>query len=122
MIARPLAVHQVNAQWLENVATSVKRLALDNWFLPYLALNGVDAASIAQDTVTWFPGQPSGYMEFDIIGAATNWKQGTATNYGLLVWATNESVDGRDLRFYSRRHIENSCPATTPFMTVLCPY
>ena len=121
-IVRPLEVHRVNQDWLENQATSVQRLTSNNWNQPYLALDGTDADQNAQDTVTWFTGQPSGYMEFDVTGAATSWKQGSP-NHGLLVLATNENVDGTDLRFYSRRHIEaTSCPATKPFITVLCPY
>lgn len=29
---------------------------------------------------------------------------GTATNYGVILWATNEDTDGKDLRFRSSEY------------------
>lgn len=33
--------------------------------------------------------------------------QGTATNNGVILWATNEDVNAYDLRFYSRENATN---------------
>ena len=32
------------------------------------------------------------------------WVNGSATNYGVILWATNENTDGKDLRFHSSEY------------------
>ncbi len=113
-IERGLAVHQVKKPWREEEVTSSHRDSGTLWSQPYLALDDTDAATYSQDAVTIFTGRPAGYVEFDITEAMRNWKDGQP-NYGLLVWATNEDVEGRDLRFYSRDNTENK-----PLIRVLC--
>ncbi len=113
-IERDLAVHQVKKSWVENEVTSSYRDSRTKWSQPYLALDGTDAATYSQDFVTIFTGRPAGYVEFDITEAMRNWKSGQP-NYGLLVWATNEDAEGRDLRFYSRNNSKNK-----PLVKVLC--
>ncbi len=113
-IERDLAVHQVKKPWKEYEVTSINSQSGAPWSQPYLALDDSDAATYSQDTVTIFTGRPAGYVEFDITEAMRNWKNGQP-NYGLLVWATNEDVDGRDLRFYSRNNNGNN-----PQVKVLC--
>ena len=120
-IVRPLQVYRVNSGWEESQVTSIKRTSSLNWNEPYLGSNGqvsIDANPNVLSTVTWFIGQTSSYMQFDVTVAASYWKMGGPNN-GLLVMAANENVDGTDLRFYSRRH---NVAGTTPFMTVLCSY
>lgn len=115
-IPRSLQVHQVKKYWSESQATTYYRWGTTRWNSPYAALDGSDAARYTQDVVTIFTGRPGGWVEFDVTEAVRNWKAGNP-NYGLLVWATNENRDGRDLRFYSR---EKS--GSEPFITVLCDY
>ena len=113
-IQRQLQVHQVKRSWSESQATITNRFNGQRWSGSYLALDGTDAAVYSQGQVVMFPGQPSRYVEFDVTEAARNWRSGDQNN-GLLVWATNENEEGRDLRFYSRERATQK-----PFMTVSC--
>ena len=58
-------------------------------------------------------------MEFDITQAAKNWLSGQP-NYGVVISATNEEIQGREARFYSREH--GSDWRLHPIMSVLCHY
>ena len=113
-ISRQLRVHQVKKSWSESQATTTYRSTGQRWSRSYLALDGTDAVATPQGDVVMYPGQPSRYVEFDITEAAKNWKSGDQNN-GLLVWATNENEEGRDLRFYSRERTTQR-----PFMTISC--
>ena len=42
-----------------------------------------------------------GFIEFDITSIVNSWHQGTSDNYGVVVRATNENVDGTVIKFYS---------------------
>lgn len=57
-------------------------------------------------------------MEFDVTGVMKNWKNG-APNYGLLLMATNEDVNGRDTRFYSNAFNDKTKHA---YINVLCDW
>ena len=110
---RTLQVHQVKETWTQSEVTSISRHSGMRWSQPYLALDGTDAVPYTQDTVVMLDSRPyHNYVEFDVTEAARNWKSGEP-NYGLLVWATNESDEGRDVRFYS-----NEAAANHPFMLV----
>ena len=108
-------VHQVKKAWNETQATKTLRLSGEKWSKAYLALDGTDAVSYSQgEGVVIYPGHPSRYVEFDVTDAARNWLAGDS-NYGLLLWATNEDEEGRDLRFYSKEQSSNK-----PHMTLAC--
>ena len=116
-IARTLQVRQIKKQWSETQATSINRQSGRAWSSPFLALDGSDAASHIQDDVKLYTNRPGGqYMEFDITVAVRNWKSGEP-NYGVLVWATDENKEGRDIRFYSRERTTGKT-----FVNVLCSY
>ena len=112
-IERDLQVHQVKKSWSEYQVTSTDRRSGVRWSQPYLGLSS-DAVPYTQDTVTIFTGRPAGYVEFDVTEAMRNWRSGQP-NYGLLVLATNEDENGRDLRFNSRQASGNH-----PYAKVLC--
>ena len=114
-ISRTLQVHQVKKNWREDQATSTFCVNAEQWSQPYLALDGTDAARDPMDIVTVCPRRPSGYVEFDVTEAIRNWDQND-TNHGLLIWATNENEEGRDLRFYDRKRGEEF----RPFINVAC--
>ena len=116
-IVRPLQVHRIMKEWSETEATSVNRKSNDQWSSPFLALDDTDAASHVQDTVTIYTGRPNKqYIEFDITEAYQQWKSGE-NNYGVLIRATNENQDGRDVRFFTRERDTGK-----PFVNVLCNY
>lgn len=114
-IARRFLVHQMKREWKEGEATSAQPKTGSRWNNPYVAIDDVDAASTpTRSAITVLPTQTGSYVEFDITSAAQNWKDGDP-NYGLLIWATNEDVDGTDFRFYSREAASNK-----PYMRVKC--
>ena len=115
-ISRTLQLHQVKKYWSETQATSTHRTSGTRWSEPYLALDGTDANPHALDSVTVFTSRPQGFIEFDVTEAVRNWQHGDS-NYGILVWATNEDDEGRDLRFYSRSYSDSTKHA---FINVLC--
>ena len=115
-ISRTLQLHQVKKHWSETQATSTYRTLGTPWSKPYLALDGTDASPHALDSVTVFTSRPRGFIEFDVTEAVRNWQDGDS-NYGILVWATNEGDPGRDLRFYSRSYSDASKHAV---IKVLC--
>ncbi len=116
-ISRPIQVHQVNVSWDETQANAQYRLFGVRWSKPYLALDGTDADRDYLDTVTLYAARKRGYMEFDITAAVQNWQSGDP-NHGLLIWATNELEEGRDIRFASK---ESSDSTTHAAVHVFCP-
>ena len=107
-IPRYLQVHLVKKPWNESQTTSTMRLRGIPWSSPWLALNVTDAeATPQQGTVTIFPYRPSGFVEFDVTDAVTNWSSGVANN-GLVIRATNELVLGRSNRFASNGNSDAS--------------
>ena len=114
-ISRTLQVHQVKKDWVEDEATSVLRRTGLAWSRQYLALDGSDADERPLDAVTIYTDRPEGYVEFDVTGAVRNWEAEKETNFGLVIWATNEKEIGRDLRFWGRKKEEYR-----PFIRVLC--
>ena len=69
--------------------------------VPSALVVGTDAAATPQpgkDTI--FPYRPRGFVEFDVTDAVRNWGSEVPNN-GLLIRATNELIDGRDIRFAS---------------------
>ena len=116
-IPRHLQVHLVKKPWNESQTNSTMRLRGIPWSSPWLALDGTDAeATPQQGTVTIFPYRPSGFVEFDVKDAVTNWSSGVPNN-GLVIRATNELVLGRSNRFASNGNSDTSKHA---FVIVHC--
>ena len=113
-IPRPLEVRQVLKNWSETEATRFNRLRNIPWSTPYLGLDGTDASSNAEDVQIVNSTISSGYIVWEITNIARNWLRGEANN-GVILSASNENEDGRDIRFYSRERESNP-----PYMTVEC--
>ena len=110
-----------NNHGVESQVTSKKRgVNNEDWDGPYLNLNDVDASPHVQDTVTIYTDRPAGYVEFNVTEAMDNWMNGEP-NYGLLVLATNENIDGRELQFFSKDMPDPGCEYH-PFVNVVCDY
>ena len=114
-VSRPIEVRQLLRQWNENAATSVKATSSTEWNAKYVGFDGVDAYSQVNSIQTVRNGRPHGYIEWDVTLAADNWRHGDE-NDGVILSASNELVNGTDLRFYSRENDEN----LRPYMTVVC--
>jgi hypothetical protein len=118
-ISRPIQVHMVKKRWLESQATSGIRLSGVNWSQHYLDLNDNDAEAAPQDgATTIYTMHPRGFVEFDVTRAVRSWARGNP-NYGLLLWATDENLGGRDLRFASNADRDTKKHA---FVNVMCDY
>lgn len=116
-IGRHLQVHQLLKNWDEIEVTSKYRSNESGWNEPFVALDDSDAALAWLDRVTVYPQRPPGYVEFDVTEAVRNWCTGQE-NHGVLLWATNEDVNGRELRFCGSRYDEE--PDMEPKLIVQC--
>ena len=118
-IPRDLQVHQMLKSWNEDDVTSKVRLQDSEWNEPFVALDDGDAASTPINCVTVHPQRPPGHVEFDVTDAVRNWCDGQP-NYGLLIWATNEDDDGKEIRFWGRRYEKDE--DRQPLLIVQCSY
>ena len=103
-VDRWLQAHQILVNWAEAQATSVNRLTGTAWNVAYVGLNDIDAKSSYESTLLFYlvgGQQVYGWKSWDLTSLTQKWVSGTATNYGVVLWATNETTDGKDLRFYS---------------------
>ena len=116
-ISRPIEVRQLLRHWEENEATSVKATSTTEWKVKYVGFDGVDAYSQVNSIRTVHNGRPSGYIEWDVTSAADNWRHGDE-NHGVILSASNELVNGTDMRFYSRKN--DVLEDRRPYMTVVC--
>ena len=106
-IDREVRVHRILAPWNEQQVTSVKKTSQQNWNVPYLGLNDIDATVEALDSEMWIFDE-LGWKSFNVTLAAKHWLDQPAANFGLLMWATNEDVSGHDRRFHSRESGETA--------------
>ena len=109
-ITRTIRAHRVLKPWRESQATSTKRDSYNYWQTQWLGLDNRDATSSYTGQVTIKPYHPKGFVEIDLTSAAIAWKSGSS-NYGVVIWATNEDQPGRDTRFASNAHSDSSLHA-----------
>ena len=102
--------------WKEIQATSTKRDSYNNWHIPWLGLNNIDATTHATGQTTIYPSTPKGFVQIDVTSAAEAWKSGSS-NYGVVIRATNENIVGRDTRFASNADSDSSRHA---FVLLIC--
>ena len=109
-ITRNIRAHRVLRPWKESQATSTKRDSYNNWQTQWLGLDNTDATSSYTGQVTIKPSTLRGFVQIDVTSAAKAWKSGVS-NYGVVIWATNEDKPGRDTRFASNAHKDSSLHA-----------
>ena len=97
-----------------NYGRRLKKLVLketptgySNWHTPWLGLNNIDATSYPTDQTTIFANHPRGFVEIEVTSAVKGWKS-CSPNYGVVIWATNENIAGRDTRFASNADSDSS--------------
>ena len=106
-ISRTIQAHRVLKYWNETQATYAIRNGSDMWHTPYLGLDDTDANDCPTGHTTIHTLRPSGFVEIEVTSAVRDWKAGKP-NYGLLIWATNEVINGRDTRFFSKSYSDSS--------------
>jgi len=102
--------------WSETQATRDNRLTGTLWNTPYLGLNDIDAKSGYESNLLYQQNYPR-WQSWDLPGPTQKWVNLTATNYGVVLWATNEATGGYDLRFYSSEYTTD--PALQPKLEVI---
>ena len=115
-ICRTIQAHSILQHWSETQATIYIRSGSEEWNTPYLGLDDTDANSCPTGYTTIYPQRPSGFVEIEVTSAVQDWKAGIP-NYGLLLWATNEDINGHDTRFFSKSYSDSS---KHPYMLVNC--
>ncbi len=100
-IDRTIMVNKMLVPWVENQATKVKATYSKNWSANWVGVNDVDAEMIPLDAQNW-TGCLYEWKTFSVTPAAQAWGSDPGSNYGVLIWATNEDEKGMDMRFYSR--------------------
>ncbi len=97
-VDRWVQVHQLLKSWDESQATRYVRLTGVSWNAQYVGLDDSDAKSEAESMVLIQQDYPK-WKSWELTGLTQKWLDGTASNHGVLLWATNEDTDGYDLRF-----------------------
>ena len=115
-ITRTIRAHRVLKSWKEAQATRTKRDHYNNWHTEWLILNNIDATSSYTGQATIYASRPSGFVEIEVTSAVKAWKSGSP-NYGVVIWATNENVAGRDTRFASNA---DSNPSRHAYIILNC--
>ena len=106
-ITRTIRANRVLKPWKESQATSTKRDSYNNWGKQWLGLDNIDATSSYTGQTTIYPHRPRGFVGIDVNSAVNAWNSG-CPNYGVVIWATNEHVEGRDTRFASNADHDSS--------------
>jgi len=106
-VDRWVQAHQMLDSWNEAQADSLKRLTGVNWGAPRGQIGGTNPDANGQFESTQFFWQNEQQTElpkwksWDLTALTQKWLNGTATNYGVILWATNEDVAGYTFRFHS---------------------
>lgn len=99
--------HRVLKSWTETGATSSVRYPGAPWQSTYLGLDDTDANDCPSGRTAIYAYRDPGFVEMDVTSAVKDWTAGKP-NYGLVMWATNEDRDTRDIRFLSKTHSDSS--------------
>jgi hypothetical protein len=100
-VDRWVQAHQILMNWNETQATDTLRLTNTYWNKRYVGLNDIDAKSGYESKLLFQQNQYPVWKSWDLTALTQKWVNGTATNYGVVLWATNETTNGYDLRFHS---------------------
>ncbi len=114
-VDRWVQAHQILVNWNQSQATRDNRLTGTLWNVQYVGLNDIDAKSAYESTVLFQSGQYPTWKSWDLTTLTERWLEGTAANYGVVLWATNETTDGYDLRF---RASEYATTTERPYLQV----
>lgn len=106
VISRTIQCHQVLKNWYEQYATWYRRESSTYWNIAGVGLNNIDATSTCESSQIFY--NTYGWRTFDVKALTQKWLDGTASNYGVLLWATNESTSGDMKYIYSSEYSSSS--------------
>jgi RHS repeat-associated protein len=81
------------------------------WYTPYAAINDFDAKATMESTVLFWQSELSElpkWKSWDLTALTQKWLNTPASNYGVILWATNEDVAGYTMRFHSSEATNSS--------------
>lgn len=107
-VGRLVQAHQVLVNWDELQATRDNRLTGTPWAAQYGAINGTDAASTYESVVLFKINLYPSWKTWDLTTLTEKWINGTATNYGVILWDLYEYIDGKKLWFRSSEYSNSS--------------
>jgi hypothetical protein len=120
-VDRWVQAHQVLVNWNEAQATKDYRLTSTDWNVDWVGLNDIDANDTFESTLLFYLDgggqQIYGWKTWDLSALTQKWVNSypVTPNYGVVLWATNETADAKDLRFYSSEYSDTT---KTPRMYV----
>jgi RHS repeat-associated protein len=88
----------------EQSATRDDRTIDIPWYAQYAAIDGTDAKATMESTLLFWQSELSElpkWKGWDLTALTQKWMATPASNYGVILWATNEDVAGYTMRFYS---------------------
>jgi len=106
VMSRTIQCHQVLKNWYEQYATWYHRESSTYWNVAGVGLDNVDAKSTCESSQIFY--NTYGWRTFDVKALTQKWLDGTASNYGVLLWATNESISGDMKYIYSSEYSSSS--------------
>jgi len=107
-IDRSVQAHQLLVNWGETQATKDNRLTGTGWALAYGAINGTDANATMESKTLFKVNEFPVWKNWDLTTLTQKWINGLATNYGVILWATNEDTDGMNLWFRSSEYSDSN--------------
>jgi RHS repeat-associated protein len=123
-VDRWVQAHQMFVSWNEAQATKDNRLTGTAWNATYGKIGGAvppadDANGQYESTLLFWQSELSElpkWKSWDLTALTQKWLNGTAANYGVMLWATNEDVTGYTMRFHSS---EASNSSDRPYLEVV---
>jgi hypothetical protein len=123
-VDRWVQAHQILVNWNEAQATKDNRLTGTSWNATYGKIGGTvppadDANGQFESTTLFWQSELSElpkWKSWDLTALTQKWMNGTASNYGVILWATNEDVTGYTMRFHSS---EASNSSDRPYLEVI---
>jgi hypothetical protein len=100
-VDRVIRAHQMLVPWNEATATSSNAQIGQPWTASLAGVDGTDAKAEAEDTSLFEWQVTQIWHDFDITALAKTWLAVPSSNYGVLLMAENETVEGRDMRLRS---------------------
>jgi len=107
-VDRWVQAHQLLVNWNELQATRDVRLTGTNWALQYGAINGTDANATMESKTLFQVNEFPVWKHWDLTTLTQKWINGMTTNYGVILWATNENTDGMNLWFRSSEYSDSN--------------
>ncbi len=113
-VDRWVQAHQMLVSWNEAQATKDNRLTGTAWNATYGKIGGTvppadDAnGQFESTTLFWQNETLPVWKSWELTALTQKWLNGTASNYGVVLWATNEDTDGYTSRFHSSEATNSS--------------